>query len=246
MSQVNAAEAAPESKEADKAPEKSEATTTTDALKEAPKVEDGKPAAEAEGDKPKAEETKTEEKPEVKKSLATDGAELPKVEKSEGDKPGKEKPEPVTLKLAEDSQLGDDVVKSIKTFVDDHGLSQKQANALLARQESAVVAHEAALEAQDDAWTREAFEDKELGGTEENFKQTAVYSQRALKVYGSEKLIGQLRETRQGNNPEIVRMLAKIGKAMGESGSLVTGQNVTGTKKSDTELFYPNSMNKKE
>lgn len=86
-------------------------------------------------------------------------------------------------------------------------------------------------------WLADAKADKELGGA--SFDKNATLAQKAVARFATPELKDFLNATGFGNHPEIIRFCARIGAAISESGSVVSG-NAAGQKKSAEALFYPN------
>jgi len=90
------------------------------------------------------------------------------------------------------------------------------------------------------SWLEEAKADKEIGGA--NWDASLADAGRALDRLGFPKgspLRVSLDESGYGNNPELVRLLARAGKAIGEDTDFVRGDAAAAVKpKDDRELFY--------
>lgn len=63
-------------------------------------------------------------------------------------------------------------------------------------------------------WADDVRADKEIGG--QNFDVSVRHAQAALNKFGSPELKAQMDATGMGNHPELVRVFARIGKAMAE------------------------------
>jgi hypothetical protein len=59
-----------------------------------------------------------------------------------------------------------------------------------------------------------------------------------MQQFGTPELKAALEQTGMGNHPELVRLFAKVGKAMGED-SLVAGGKSSGGSGSIVDAFYP-------
>jgi hypothetical protein len=97
------------------------------------------------------------------------------------------------------------------------------------------------------SWLEEAKADKEIGGT--NWDATMQASARALDQLGFPKgspLRTALDESGFGNHPEMIRLMSKVGKAVGEDSDFVRSDaNAAVKPKDDRELFYPGSTDRK-
>lgn len=65
-------------------------------------------------------------------------------------------------------------------------------------------------------WAKDAANDPEIGGTPEKFAATQADVARARDVFATPELIKVWDETGIGNHPEFLRMLAKVGRSVGE------------------------------
>ncbi len=63
-------------------------------------------------------------------------------------------------------------------------------------------------------WQTTAKNDKEIGG--QAFDDNIASAKRALDTFGTTELLEALETTGMGNHPEIIRVLARVGKAIGE------------------------------
>ena len=86
-------------------------------------------------------------------------------------------------------------------------------------------------------WVGEIKNDKDYGG--DQLDVTLERANRALRTFGSPKLVGLLQESGYGDNPELIKMFAKIDKATGEDISVSGDSHNTGGQKSDADLLYP-------
>lgn len=149
-------------------------------------------------------------------------------------------PEKYELKMPEGSQLDAAAVEKVSSFAKENKLSKDQAQAILNRESDAVKSfsetQQAALKERRETWKTESSNDKEIGG--EGFNKNVEMAHRALKHFGGEKLMQELEVTGYGNHPEVVRVFARIGKAMSEDKFVQAGAQVSG-QKSLAETFYP-------
>lgn len=124
------------------------------------------------------------------------------------------------------------------------GLSNEQASklvpvaaqwreAITSEIQQAAVSQHAALSA---GWVTEARADAEIGGA--NWDASTAAAAKALDMFGAPKgsaLRQILNETGLGNNPEMIRVFARIGKAVSEDGFIPGGAK---TPKTIEEKFY--------
>lgn len=90
------------------------------------------------------------------------------------------------------------------------------------------------------AWRNEIKSDKEIGGAK--LQETYEYCQRALDKFGSPRLREEVLETGFGDHPELVRLLDKVGRALGED-KIIEGKS-TPAAQSLAEVMYPNQAKK--
>ena len=100
------------------------------------------------------------------------------------------------------------------------GITQKQANILAATMATVTQANaEASAQGfvdQVTEWTDAARADKEIGGTDENWKATVDIANAAIQKVGTPEFTAMLGETGVSNHPEMIRVMARVGKALGQ------------------------------
>jgi hypothetical protein len=89
-------------------------------------------------------------------------------------------------------------------------------------------------------WTAEVKADKEIGG--DNLPATMAAAQKVMSQFASPALKEYLDATGLGNHPELVKMVAKIGKAMSED-TFVKGGTSTGAERSAQGMYSKSNMN---
>lgn len=85
-------------------------------------------------------------------------------------------------------------------------------------------------------WVQSSQTDKEFGG--ERFNENLAVAKRALTAFGTPELTQYLDESGLGNHPEMIRLMYRVGKQIGED-HFVNGQK--GESFSDARAFYPNT-----
>lgn len=134
-------------------------------------------------------------------------------------------PSEYKVQKPENSPLSDAHLESIKSFAKEKGLSNEAAQMLVERESQAVKSYReqqvADLEVKRNEWLESTKNDKEIGGA--NFKENAELAKRVIYRFGSEALRTELENTGLGNHPELVRMIAKIGKTMSEDTLAIPG-----------------------
>jgi len=153
-------------------------------------------------------------------------------------KPNEEDIKEVTL--PENAVIGESDLASIKEYAKEHGLTNKQAQALVEKQNKTVSEY---VERQVEAYKTEiaGYEgaikaDKEMGGT--NYNRTVELSNRALNGLASEGLINKLNESGMRNHPELVRFLAKIGSHLSDDQMVNPNAKPVTPPKSFADKFY--------
>jgi len=87
------------------------------------------------------------------------------------------------------------------------------------------------------AWETAVKADPELGGAKH--EEVMGVAAKALKTFGTPELNSFLLESRLGSNPEVVRLLYRMGQAISQDG-VVPGRATPGTK-ADADVFYSKS-----
>lgn len=166
----------------------------------------------------------------------------------EGDKKPDEKaaepvPEKYELKLPEGSKLSQEHLATVEAYAKEHKLSQVEAQSLVERDNEFVSNIETQqrqfLETQWDKWKNETLADKELGG--EKLKETMHFCDLALKEFASDGLKAELNKTGFGNNPEVVRAFARIGRAMSNDNFVRSGSLPVAKKSLEETLYGPST-----
>jgi len=150
-------------------------------------------------------------------------------------------PEKYELKLPEGSLLDAKASERIAAYAKSQGLSNEQAQALLEREHGAVSlfaeGQKAELTRLGKEWVATATGDKEIGGTDENFKKNVTLARRVIARFSSDGFLDALDKTGLGNHPELIRTFVRIGKMVGED-KLVIANSQAATKLTPEELFY--------
>lgn len=128
-------------------------------------------------------------------------------------------PEGIPNEIEGDSEIHDAYSKAAREL----NLPQDQAQTLYDTTMTAVYErHMDALETQAKEWTKAAETDSEYGGS--NFEENKGTALKAVKEFGSDGLREMLSEPNGiGNNPEIIRLLFRVGTAV--SGDRFVGSN---------------------
>ena len=143
------------------------------------------------------------------------------------------------LALPKDSLLPANRVDEIVQIAKERGLSNEDAKALLEREDSATRRHHEALVNSHQnlvkQWAEQTQNDKEIGGA--HYKESVTLARSVLKDFGSPELVEALDKTGWGNNPELVRLLTRIGKAYAPDTMVQPGQ-MPAPKKNAADVLY--------
>lgn len=150
------------------------------------------------------------------------------------------------LTLPEGSPLTPEHVQRLTAFAQKTGLSQEQAQAVLDDQSSGLAAHMDSMQTkhveQVQAWDQSLRSDKDIGGA--HLDANLAAGRAALEKFGTPELITALRDTGYNSFPPLVKLLVRIGKAMGED-TLATGSGAGA--KSEADILaerYPTMVQK--
>jgi hypothetical protein len=150
-------------------------------------------------------------------------------------------PEKYEFKLPKGSLLDEAAIGKIASHAREQGLSQKDAQAYLERQNELVNTFAESQRAEHlgriESWKKEAEADQEIGG--EAFKQNIDLASRVAKRFGSENFFKELSVSGLGNHPELVRTFVRIGRAMSPD-ELVVGSPMGNRPLAIEDKFYGN------
>lgn len=168
---------------------------------------------------PQQQEQTTEEKataePEAVKSALATEEETSKEETAEPEGPPEQYEFTVPEGFPEGFALNKDVEGALGEAARALGLSQDGAQSLVDKvfpvMRRVSLAEDHALNEQ---WLKETQADPEIGGAD--FEKNMAKAQRTLLAYGSEGLVSLLKGHPIGSNPELLRMLVKVGATVSE------------------------------
>jgi hypothetical protein len=86
-----------------------------------------------------------------------------------------------------------------------------------------------------EGWLQDSMKDPEIGGA--RFDETVSIAKKALDAFGSPALKAALDDSGLGNHPEVIRLLANIGKRVSEDRTASTTSAATGSR-SAAEILY--------
>lgn len=183
---------------------------------------------------PKAETKTSEAKPEAKTETTT-------TEPTADQKPAI--PEKYEFKLPEGSQLKPETLEKIASIAKERGFTNEQAQALVDPKLQSVLTDIVSAKLQEDTkqlanteWVKEAKDDKEIGG--EAFGRSVETAKRVVERFGTDSFKKALNDTGLGNHPELLRVFARIGKAMEPHELIKPGTQPSAVKKSPEEVLF--------
>lgn len=124
-----------------------------------------------------------------------------------------------TLTAPEGYPISEGALKGLNEVCKTANLNEEQAKAVMAYMQNnyttAIAAQQEAMQAQAKAWIGEFQADKEFGG--DKFDASLADAKRALATFDESGTVSKmLNETGYGNNPEVLRIFARVGRALGE------------------------------
>jgi len=151
-------------------------------------------------------------------------------------KPAEGAPEKYEFTAPEGKEYDSNLLTAFEAAAKDSNLTQETAQKLLDKMAPAIAERQTEqVAAIRKDWFEASKSDKEFGG--EKLEQNLGVAKKALDTFGSPELNQLLVSTGLGNHPEVIRMMYRAGKAIGEDTFVSGGGSTTPSAKS----FYPNS-----
>ena len=152
-----------------------------------------------------------------------------------------EAPEPVEYKpeeftMPEGIEMDSTRLEAFLDVAKGMNLSQDDAQKLITLEAERAKALTARHQEQLNTWSKEMTDDKEFGG--DKFDETMARGKRALDKFGDEGLTKFLEESGFYHNPSLVKMLARVDKALQEDAPVEGDGGTTGVV-SAAKTFYP-------
>jgi hypothetical protein len=145
----------------------------------------------------------------------------------------------IKIGLPEKTYLDAKDLEDIQALAKEHGLTNKQTQALLIKQsekmDSFVNTQIENFKAKIAGYESAIKTDKELGG--EKYNQSVSLAQRVVEKYGNESLRNEFNQSGFGSHPEVIRMLSRIGRQMGDD-QLISPNAKPSTTRSAEEIIY--------
>lgn len=176
---------------------------------------------------------------------AGDQGDNPPPENQEGDQDKQktdaesEVPEKYDFKPPEGMEFDEETINLYAEAAKEAGLSQEKADIILGK----IAPHLAqqqikAVEKASAEWEAASRADPEFGGDKLN--ENLSIAAKAIEQFATPELKTLLNESRLGNNPEVIRLFYRVGKAISEDGFVsATGSPQT----SDARALFPNTKN---
>jgi hypothetical protein len=146
------------------------------------------------------------------------------------------------IKFGEGVQVDPEVLGSFKTIAKEAGLkgehAQKLADLAAKNMEGVLKAQQDQWAKQREAWANEIKADKDFGG--QKFNETVERAKRALGKFGEAGLVEFLDQTGYGDNPALIRLLARVDRALGED-KVLDGAPPEKDTRSAAEVLYGKS-----
>jgi hypothetical protein len=142
----------------------------------------------------------------------------------------------------DDELLNESDVKELLADLYGAGVLPKQAQAIVSRMEQQVAAQREQLSAQMEQEEAAAVEllQKEWG---ENFNSNITRAQAAVKEYGGEQMMSRIDASGLGNDPEFIKMMAKVGMTLREDVLIDSGIPVHGATIDEAARFVNDVQN---
>lgn len=196
-----------------------------------------------------SESTKTEPKKEDAAEAKQDDAEnlfdgKVKEDAKEEAATDSEAPEKYEFKAPDGMELDAEMAEEFSPIAKELGLSNEKAQKLVDYYASNVLTKIAARQATQlknlqGNWAKEAKADPEFGGNEANLKSNMALVARA-KAYAGDAFSKEINTLGIGNNPTLLKFLAKVGKGLAEDAPAVGG--VAAGSPEPKAILYPNQM----
>jgi hypothetical protein len=199
------------------------------------KTQDGK----KEGEKT-TENNEGQKEPDGPSKKTTDEADKKGEEsKASDDEKGKVSYDDIVVpELPEGVQVDEELLGGVKEIATKHNLSKEAVQDLVNAYSKKVLDSDTSLKSQwteiEQGWINSAKSDKEIGG--DKFDETVTKARKAIDVFGTPALREALDQTRFGNHPELIRMMAKVEEKISEGGAFVKGDNAP--QRTASEILY--------
>lgn len=151
-------------------------------------------------------------------------------------------PETYEFKAPDGVTFDAEVIGELSGIAKEAGLTQEQASKFadlgVKLTQKLQTQQVEALVKMDQEWIAETTADAEIGGTK--LEESRALSKKAIDEIGTPKLAELLEKSRLGNHPEVIRILAKVGRMVSQDNKLVTGMAPTKSFATTAQRMYPN------
>lgn len=149
---------------------------------------------------------------------------------------GKPVPEAYELKMPDGIEMDAALLAEVTPMFREAKLSPAQAqvvaDAYMKTQTDAIQK----FQEQTQQWLKDAKADDEIGKAD--YDKNLSHAHRAFKAFGNDKAMQLFDSYGLGNHPEILRIFVRMGKAIGEGGTVLSGE--ASQRVSDGQALYPN------
>lgn len=146
-------------------------------------------------------------------------------------------PEPFELTAPDGYPINDAGLKGLNDLCRSAKLTKEQGEAVMQYMAGNYSTWQEQQQAQGKAWIEEFKADKDFGG--DKFDSSVAEAQKALATFDeSGDVRAMLAETGYGNNPAVLRIFARVGRALGED--KLPGMSGGAEDKPLEDRFYPN------
>lgn len=151
-----------------------------------------------------------------------------------------EVPEKYDFKPPEGMEFDEETINLYAEAAKEAGLSQEKADIILGK----IAPHLAqqqikAVEKASSEWEAASRADPEFGGDKLN--ENLSVAAKAIEQFATPELKTLLNESRLGNNPEVIRLFYRVGKAISQDGFVPAGS--AGQTKDRAKALFPNTQN---
>ena len=146
-------------------------------------------------------------------------------------------PEPFELTAPDGYPINDAGLKGLNDLCKTAKLTKEQGEAVMQYMAGNYSTWQEQQQAQGKAWIEEFKADKDFGG--DKFDSSVADAKKALATFDESGTVSKmLLETGYGNNPDVLRIFARVGRALGED--KLPGMSGGAADKPLEERFYPN------
>ena len=159
--------------------------------------------------------------------------------------PERAAPEAYDIKAPDGVTLDAEAAAEFEAVARELNMPQDEAQALVQRMAPKLQQRFAAQQTElmaraSSEWAESAKADKEIGG--DALPESMAAAKRALKHLGTPELASVLEDSHLGNHPEVLRFMARAGKALGPDGTFLGGRAATNVNAAQS-IYAKSNMN---